>query len=432
MIIIGGGISGLTSLITLKNKGLKVLLLEKSAFLGGRAFSFKDKSTDELVDNGQHVIVGACNEFIKLIKDIDSENKIIKVNNFQVPVIYNGKISYLGSKHFKSMGLFISLVYYKHLNFVEKFRLLIALIKIKFTDIDNCNFKEKKFGVWLSNNKQNSKSIKCFWELIIKPALNDNLEVVETKEALSVIKKSFFGAGDPYLGIPSINLSSLWSPIENALYNSSSKILKKANAERLISSKGKLNFVKLSNGEIIEANNFIISTSQNAAIKLLNDSNINIKNSPNKGLLESSPIVGIHFWFKKPVMNERYIASVGSNIQWIFNVSKNHNKEDNHVVISQSAAWDWIDKDKSYIKDLFLKELISLFPQLKINDLEKYCIVKQPNATFRCINDSLKKRNLETSLGNLFFAGDWTNTSWPSTMESAVISGRKAAGLIID
>ena len=74
MIIIGGGISGLTSLITLKNKGLKVLLLEKSAFLGGRAFSFKDKSTDELVDNGQHVIVGACNEFIKLIKDIDSEN----------------------------------------------------------------------------------------------------------------------------------------------------------------------------------------------------------------------------------------------------------------------------------------------------------------------------------------------------------------------
>ncbi|MBM01419.1 MAG: hypothetical protein CL762_01680 [Chloroflexi bacterium] len=433
VVIIGGGISGITSMVTLANKGLKTLLLEKSAFLGGRAFSFKDQSTGELIDNGQHVIVGACNEFIKLIKDIDSENKIIKVNNFQVPVIYDGKKSYLGSKYFKSIiGLFISLVNYKHLSFIDKYHLIIALLKIKFTDIDNINIKEENFGVWLNNNNQSSKSIKCFWELIIKPALNDNLEVIETKEALSVIKRSFFGEGDLYLGIPSTNLSSLWSSTENVLQNNSSKILKKTNAERLISSKGKLSSVKLSNGEIIEANNFIISTSQSAAIKLLNDSNINTINNTEEGLLESSPIVGIHFWFKKPVISERYIASAGSNIQWIFNVSRNHNKEDNHIVISQSAAWDWINKDKTYIKDLFLKELILLFPQLKINDLEKYCIVKQPNATFRCINDSSKKRNLETSLSNLFFAGDWTNTSWPSTMESAVISGRKAAELIID
>ena len=71
VVIVGGGISGLSSLISLYKKGLKVLLVEKSAFLGGRAFSFKDNSTDEIIDNGQHVIVGACNEFVKLIKDID-------------------------------------------------------------------------------------------------------------------------------------------------------------------------------------------------------------------------------------------------------------------------------------------------------------------------------------------------------------------------
>ena len=70
VVIVGGGISGLSSLISLYKKGLKVLLVEKSAFLGGRAFSFKDNSTDEIIDNGQHVIVGACNEFVKLIKDV--------------------------------------------------------------------------------------------------------------------------------------------------------------------------------------------------------------------------------------------------------------------------------------------------------------------------------------------------------------------------
>lgn len=429
MVIVGGGISGLSSLITLNNKGLKVLLLEKSAFLGGRAFSFEDQNTGEIVDNGQHVIVGACKEFVNLIKDIDSENKIIKVNNFQVPVIYEGETSYLGSKYFKSIfGLFISLARYKHLNLIEKYYLLIALIKIKFTDIDNSNFKEKNFGVWLNNNKQNSKSIKCFWELIIKPALNDNLEIVETNVALSVIKRSFFGKEQLYLGLPKTNLSSLWAPIEKIIEKGSSRIFKKTNVESLISSKEKLVGIKLSNGDIIRAKNFIISTSQSAAIKLLSDSNININSTP----LETSPIIGIHFWFKKSVIKERYIASADSKIQWVFNVSKNHNKKDNHIVISQSAAWEWIDKDKSYIKKLFLDELISLFPHIKVSDLEKYCVVKQPNATFRCIDNSSNKRNIDTPFNNLFFAGDWTNTSWPSTMESAVISGRKVAKLITD
>jgi zeta-carotene desaturase len=32
-----------------------------------------------------------------------------------------------------------------------------------------------------------------------------------------------------------------------------------------------------------------------------------------------------------------------------------------------------------------------------------------------------------TNLANLFLAGDWTATGWPSTMEGAVRSGRAAA-----
>jgi len=427
VVIVGGGISGLSSLVALNKKGLKVLLLEKSAFLGGRAFSFEDQKTGEIVDNGQHVIVGACTEFLDLINDIDSENKIIKINNFQVPVIYGGKTSYLGSKYFKSiLGLFFSLIRYKHLHLIEKYYLLITLIKIKFTDIDNTNFKEKNFGDWLNKNKQNSKSIKCFWELIIKPALNDNLEVIETNAALSVIKRSFFGKDKLYLGLPSTNLSSFWKSIERIIEGSSSRIFKKTNVESFISIDKKLVGVKLSSGDIIRADNFIISTSQSAAIKLLSDSNIKTNSIP----LETAPIIGIHFWFKKPVIKERYIALAGSKIQWIFNVSRNHNKKDNHIVISQSAAWEWIDKNKSYLKKSFLNEIISLFPHIKPDDLKKYCIVKQPNATFRCIDNSSSKRNLNTPFINLFFAGDWTDTSWPSTMESAVISGRKAAKLI--
>jgi len=37
-----------------------------------------------------------------------------------------------------------------------------------------------------------------------------------------------------------------------------------------------------------------------------------------------------------------------------------------------------------------------------------------------------------TPLSNFFLAGDWTQTGWPATMESAVRSGYRAAGAIFE
>ena len=101
VIIIGGGLSGIKSFIDLRNNGLNVLLLEKSSYLGGRAFSFNDPSTNEYIDNGQHVIVGACKEYINLLKETNNNSNFIKIKNYQVPVIKKSKISYLGSKNIK-------------------------------------------------------------------------------------------------------------------------------------------------------------------------------------------------------------------------------------------------------------------------------------------------------------------------------------------
>ena len=50
----GGGIGGLGCAALLAKEGMKVLVLEKSSFLGGRATSFKYK--DYLLDVGMHVM----------------------------------------------------------------------------------------------------------------------------------------------------------------------------------------------------------------------------------------------------------------------------------------------------------------------------------------------------------------------------------------
>ena len=145
VIIIGGGLSGIKSFMDLKKNGLSVLMIEKSSYIGGRAFSFKDPLTGNYIDNGQHVIVGACKEYLNLLEETNNEENFIKIKNYQVPVIKNNKVSVIGSTLLGgSLGLLISLFKYKHLSIKDKVLLIRLLLKIKYRNLDLEINKEKK------------------------------------------------------------------------------------------------------------------------------------------------------------------------------------------------------------------------------------------------------------------------------------------------
>ena len=226
--------------------------------------------------------------------------------------------------------------------------------------------------------------------------------------------------------MPKVNLSTFWDNFEKS---NSKNILKKTIVKKINIYKDQIKNIVLNNGEELTANNYIFATQYSSIQKIFKDSNIkgNFKNK-----LETSPILGIHFWFKDKVTDDRYIASVDSEIQWIFNTSKNHNNNENHMVISQSASEKWMKMDKSEIKKIFLKELNLIYPKANQENLKKFSIVKQRDATFLCNEkNELIRNSIPLDLKNIYYSGDWRNTSWPSTMESAVISGKDVSNIIL-
>ena len=58
--IIGGGLAGLAAATALAPHGFHVRLLESRNRLGGRASSFQDSGTGQLIDACQHVSMGCC------------------------------------------------------------------------------------------------------------------------------------------------------------------------------------------------------------------------------------------------------------------------------------------------------------------------------------------------------------------------------------
>ena len=69
-----------------------------------------------------------------------------------------------------------------------------------------------------------------------------------------------------------------------------------------------------------------------------------------------------------------------------------------------------------------------LFPRAKGARVVRSLVVKEPLATFSSAPGAAEGRLPQvTPIRNLFLAGEWTDTGWPSTMEGAVRSGVFAA-----
>lgn len=74
VVIVGGGVSGLSAAVYLSNKNYKVALVEQNKILGGRTNSFINNKFGDEVDNGQHVMMGCYFDtlnYLRLIGAID-------------------------------------------------------------------------------------------------------------------------------------------------------------------------------------------------------------------------------------------------------------------------------------------------------------------------------------------------------------------------
>src|SRR5450755_3334732 len=75
VLVIGGGLAGLSSAVALADAGLRVRLFEKRPHLGGRATSYTLPDGSE-VDNCQHVTLGCCTNLADFYRRVGSADRI--------------------------------------------------------------------------------------------------------------------------------------------------------------------------------------------------------------------------------------------------------------------------------------------------------------------------------------------------------------------
>ncbi len=435
MVIIGGGFAGLAAGVGLSESGLKVLLLERRSHLGGRAYSFIDSKTGDVVDNGQHLFMGCYRHTIEFLERIGRLDRVQFQDRTRVDFLdRSGFTSFDCPPLPAPLHVLAGLFRMKGLGIADKLRALNLRHAIK----SNGRFSPNSLTVdkWLDQLGQSNRLKTRFWNPMVIATLNQRPEIAAARMLQVVIRQAFGGGTkNSSIGISRVGLSDLYTDgAAGFIESSGGDVRTGAQVRRIIVEQEVVVAVELRDGERIEADYFISAVPPDALLAILPDE---LRNSEFASLerLGSSPIVSINLWFDRSIIDREFVGLLGTRSQWIFNkdLILKPGKRSNQVAVIISAARDFVDWTKNDLVEMAISELHELLPESRAAELVHSVIVKERDATLSHTveSDSLRPAP-RTSIPNLILAGDWTDTGLPATIESAVMSGEIAAKAITD
>jgi uncharacterized protein with NAD-binding domain and iron-sulfur cluster len=118
-------------------------------------------------------------------------------------------------------------------------------------------------------------------------------------------------------------------------------------------------------------------------------------------------------------------------MQWVFDKRMVFGEQASHLSLVSSGAAEVVARSNAELTELALNEVRAAFPRVSAAQLLRAVVVREKRASFSVAPGQPPRPPAETGVQGLFLAGDWIDTGLPATIEGAVISGHKAAELVL-
>lgn len=430
VLIGGGGPAGISAACRLARAGIETVLIERSARLGGRAASFRYSRTDGEIDYGVHVIMRACTETIALLELIGAEGSVRFQPRLYVPIRHPGGRGAVYSAPLPGpLHLLPSILTYGPLAWRERVGAALAGMALLLWEPQ----EEETFGEWLARHRQSPQAVARLWDPIAIAALNARVNSVSARAARFVFRNGFFRTHGADMGLFTRPLSRVFGNAVPFLEGRGGRVILGRGAEEVLIEDGRAVGMKLADGEVIEGDGVIIAVGPDRVAALIPP---DLQTDPSFARLSGfrfSPIVNVHLWFDRKVMEEEFVIGVDSPVQAVFDVTRIQGSPGpTHIAISQSAAGDLIPLRNDEIVSGITSALGALLPKVRKARLIDSLVVRHPRATFVPAPETDELRPPpRTPIHGLYLAGDYTRTGWPATIEGAVRSGGLAAQALL-
>lgn len=428
-LVIGGGLAGLSAAVGLAQHGFRVTVLESRNRLGGRAGSFTDPGTGQLVDACQHVSMGCCTNLAHFLRTVGVEHLLAPQPKLYF-VTPDRRVSVFKADPWPApFHLGRALFGAHYLTPTDKLRVAFGLAALLWAKPD----ADPPLLPWLQKHGQNRRTIDRFWGVVLTSALNETVDRVGLKYARKVFRDGFVRHRDAFtVHVPSVPLGRLYGAELRAWLSAHNvEVRENTGAKRLVFADA-VCAVELRDGSSLSADWYVLAVPFDRVADLVPDDLLS--REPYFGgakNLSPSSITSVHLWFDRPTMKLPHAVLVDCLGQWVFDRGEVSPGEF-YLQVVVSAARDLRGLGRDEIQRRIVEELGRVFPPVARAQLLRAKVVTEHTATFSAVPGVDRWRVPQASpVANLAVAGDWTATGWPATMEGAVRSGYLAAEAIL-
>jgi zeta-carotene desaturase len=430
--IVGGGVAGMSAACALAEAGFRVQLMERRGYLGGRASSYLHPGVNEVIDNCQHVLFGCCTNLIGFYERIGVADQIHWTREMTM-IEPGGRRSALGPSWLPAPLHGLPKLLSAHaftladkLALARAFRILMRPVPADSTE---------SLSEWLKRNRQTQGAIERFWRLVIASALNADLDTISVPYAAKVIRELFMNSAEAgAMGMSTVPLSELYAGAERFLTVPGSKILFNSNAESAEWDEETSEWTLETREGKVVSDFLVLALPFEATAKFI----LQMPPAERADALlckierhEHWPLCSVHLWFDREITDLPHAVLLDREIHWMYNKSRlqpGRKSKGSYLELVQSASRAFAALPREQAIAQALAELVEFFPAAREAKLEKAALVKEVRATFGVPPGIDAFRPVSASpWPNCFLAGDWIQTGWPSTMESAARSGHLAA-----
>jgi uncharacterized protein with NAD-binding domain and iron-sulfur cluster len=477
VVVIGGGLAGITAAIALAETGAAVTLLEARPRLGGATCSFnRDGLT---VDTGQHIYLGCCAAYRGLLGKLGMTASAPLQDRFDVTVLAPGRQARLRRTALPGpLHMLPALARYPFLSKAERAAVSRPALAMRRLDPTDPAVDAQRFGDWLAAKGQSERARRVLWDLFTVSALNIAGDDASLSLAATVVQTGLLGKNSAAdIGVPALPLGELHG-------DAGATLLAKLGAQVFLSTKvaaieeiaagqtrdaasqarqtqdaasqarqtrdasvgpdghdgGGRFRVRLARpaedaglGTELIADAVVLAVPHEKAAPLMPPGALPAGTVEGWAGLGASPIVNVHVIYDRPVLRLPFAAGIDSPVQWVFDrtqISGLHlsSPGQQYLAISLSAADEYADTPAAELREQFVPALAELIPAARDAQVAEFFVTRERRATFRQEPGTAGLRpQAGTQRPGLVLAGAWTQTGWPDTMEGAVRSGLAAA-----
>jgi uncharacterized protein with NAD-binding domain and iron-sulfur cluster len=466
VVVIGGGLAGITAAIGLRDAGFEVTLLESRPRLGGAATSYARAGM--MIDNGQHVFLRCCTSYRELLARLGVTASVAVQERFDVTVLSPAGRARLRRNSLPSpLHLAGALLRYPLLSLTERAQVGRAALAFRFADPASPALDQVRLGDWLAARGQDEQARRRLWDLFIISSLNIAGDDANVALAATVIKTALLGAKDAAdIGMARVPLGRLHAEATaDLLSRLGAQVRLGARAAKVEPLPGGGFRIELGHGEAtvpagrgeaagpgsdpggsdlieadaaqpgdsqsIVADGVVLAVPPAQATRLAGGAGVAQANTWTG--LQYSPILNVHVIYDRPVTDLPFAAGVDTPVQWVFDKTQQAGlTSGQYLAVSVSAASGLVDQPTAALREMFLPALAQLFPAAGQAGITDFFVTRERRATFlQAPGSGALRPGAATSVPGLALAGAWTDTGWPDTMEGAVRSGHTAAQELI-